>query len=229
MTAEQWLVCKNPDTMLALARGNRDKISSRKLRLFAALCCRQVWDLLNDERSRRAVEVAERWAEGSATRQQVEEAAANARDAVHYGWMLWHDLHHASDNARTAAGMAAAFSVGVTSKTSNRAARLTAEQVVHALTWKSTHGLSDGKTGPARTVVCDLFRHVVGNPFRSHPRSWPSTVVQLAESVSNGQDCAFALHDALLESGHAELAEHFLKEKWHPKGCWVVDVILGRK
>ena len=45
----------------------------------------------------------------------------------------------------------------------------------------------------------------------------------------DGQDRAFALHDALLEAGHAELAEHFRQETWHPKGCWVVDLILGRK
>jgi hypothetical protein len=58
--------------------------------------------------------------------------------------------------------------------------------------------------------------------------SWPSTVVQLAESVYAGQDCAFALHDALVEAGHAELAEHFREEKSHPKGCWVVDLVLGK-
>jgi hypothetical protein len=53
--------------------------------------------------------------------------------------------------------------------------------------------------------------------------------VQLAESLYAGQDCSFALHDALLEAGHAELAEHFREETSHPKGCWVVDLILGKK
>jgi hypothetical protein len=228
MTRDQWLVCKNPDMMLAFARGNRDKISSRKLRLFAALCCRQVWDLLT-ERSRHAVEVAERWAEGIAAREEIAEATNNARQATHDVSLIWRDSSHASENARMAAAIAAAHSVGTASKTANRSARLTAEHVVQALSWKGTRGLSDGKTGPARTVVCDLFRHIVGNPFRSHPRSWPSTVVQLAESLYNGQDCAFALHDALLEVGHAELAEHFRQEEtWHPKGCWVVDLVLGK-
>jgi hypothetical protein len=74
-------------------------------------------------------------------------------------------------------------------------------------------------------------RHISGNPFRPYPSppSWPSTVVQLAESLYAGEDCAFALHDALLEAGHAELAEHFREERSHPKGCWVVDLILGKK
>jgi hypothetical protein len=78
---------------------------------------------------------------------------------------------------------------------------------------------------------CNLVRHIFGNPFRPYPSppSWPSTVVQLAESLYGGQDCAFALHDALLEADHAELAEHFREEKSHPKGCWVVDLILGKE
>jgi hypothetical protein len=35
------------------------------------------------------------------------------------------------------------------------------------------------------------------------------------------------LHDALLEAGHAELAEAF-REPMHPKGCWALDLILGK-
>jgi hypothetical protein len=81
-----------------------------------------------------------------------------------------------------------------------------------------------------RRVLFDCLRDVLGNPFRPYPAlpSWPSTVVQLAESLYAGQDCAFALHDALLEAGHADRAEHFRGEKSHPKGCWVVDLILGK-
>jgi hypothetical protein len=44
----------------------------------------------------------------------------------------------------------------------------------------------------------------------------------------NGADATFALHDALLEAGHPDLAEHFQAEQWHPKGCWVVDLLLGK-
>jgi hypothetical protein len=34
----------------------------------------------------------------------------------------------------------------------------------------------------------------------------------------------------LLEVGCADLAEHFSEAgEWHPKGCWALDVILGKK
>ena len=75
----------------------------------------------------------------------------------------------------------------------------------------------------------DLLRHIIGNPF--HPASalldLPSTITRLAEALHACTDCAFALRDALLESGHVELAEHFT-ERDHPKGCWALDLILGK-
>ena len=61
MTEAEWLVCTDPRPMLEFLR---DKASDRKLRLYACACCRQVWDLLLDERSCTAIEVAEQYADG---------------------------------------------------------------------------------------------------------------------------------------------------------------------
>ena len=76
-----------------------------------------------------------------------------------------------------------------------------------------------------------LLRHIVGNPFRPYavPSFWPSTVVQLAVALYHGENCGFALHDALLKSWHPDLADHFRQEQHHPKGCWIVDLLLGKE
>lgn len=73
MTEQEWMVSEDPAKMLDQARGGMHstfggcRISSRKIRLFNVACCRQVWHLLADERSQKAVEVAERFADGQAT------------------------------------------------------------------------------------------------------------------------------------------------------------------
>jgi hypothetical protein len=79
MTEQDWRKCAEPERMLKSLRG---AVSERKLRLFAAACCRRVWALLRDERSRRAVEVAERHADGRADDQELKAAGEGARAAV---------------------------------------------------------------------------------------------------------------------------------------------------
>jgi hypothetical protein len=105
---------------------------------------------------------------------------------------------------------------------------LSARSLTYVADALQSASVSEGGTDWA-TQQPVLLRHIIGNPFRPYaaPPSWPAPVVKLAEAMYAGEDCSFALHDALLEAGHPELAEHF-REKEHPKGCWVVDVILGK-
>lgn len=73
-------------------------LPDKDLRLFSCWCVRQVWHLLTDERSRNAVEVAERYAVGDAT----EEELVAARDAA------WAAARDAARDAAQAAAQAAA-------------------------------------------------------------------------------------------------------------------------
>ncbi len=59
-----------------------DVMDKKTARLFACWCARQVWHLLTDERSKHAVEVAERYAHGDATDEELAEARAAARAAA---------------------------------------------------------------------------------------------------------------------------------------------------
>jgi hypothetical protein len=78
--------------------------------------------------------------------------------------------------------------------------------------------------------AAQLVRHIFGNPFcpSAAPTDIPSAVSNLAGTLYTGEPCHFALHDALLDAGHAELAAHF-REPYHPKGCWALDLILGKQ
>src|SRR4051794_16571129 len=58
------------------------RASDRTLRLFAAACCRRVWSLLTDERSRTAIDVLERFADGRASEAALAAAAQDAHCAA---------------------------------------------------------------------------------------------------------------------------------------------------
>ena len=85
MTEQEWLASADPRAMLAwltdTTAGPCLLASDRKLRLFACACCRQVWDRLTDGRSRRAVLVAEQYADGQAADGERALAESNARAA----------------------------------------------------------------------------------------------------------------------------------------------------
>lgn len=226
MKEQEWLACSDPYPMLTFLR---DKGRARKLRLFACACCRRVWHLVENDLSRHAVEVAERFADGHISAEELDTIhSATHETALRLDWLeagrnagsaanrtVWTDARdaalRASEQASEAAGIA------------QLGPRGGSHPEVHA---KYAAGLASEKDHQAV-----LLRHIIGNPFRPYPAPdhWPSSVIQLANALYNGEDCGFALQDALLEAGHSALADHFRQEQSHPKGCWAVDLILGKE
>jgi hypothetical protein len=225
MTEQEWMACTDPDPMLAVVRG---KASDRKLRLFDCGCCRRIWHLL-EEQGQMAVIAGEQFADGLITEKELLTAWLANETMIHRREGV--DAIPATFSARVAAGLAGHIPNPYSSPQEDGGCA--AWHAAFALACVIDPNVSVTRAGVARESrkQTDLLRHLIGNPFRAYPAPdhWPQAVVQLADALYNGQDCSFALHDALLEAGHAQLANHFRKEKWHPKGCWVVDLILDRK
>src|ERR1700751_1552893 len=80
MTETEWLTCTDPDRMLDHFRGNLRPFS-RRLRLFACASCLRIWHLIPDDRSQKAVEVAERFSDGLASQKELTSARGFADSA----------------------------------------------------------------------------------------------------------------------------------------------------
>lgn len=111
--ADVWVMAR-PEWVIWIAT-RKGVLTDRELRLFAVFCARQNWDLLTDERSKNAVEVSERYANGEATNEELAAAmdaasdaarAARARSAAVFD-AAWSAAQAAFDSARYAASDAA--------------------------------------------------------------------------------------------------------------------------
>lgn len=222
-----WLHSTDPDLLLHLVR---DKATDRQFRLFACACCRRVWHLLRDERSRQIVKVAEKYADDAVDDATLRDARAAgelvvSRFAAHDGQA---DALHASSAVQLLADANVARGAA---EVAVRAAEAVSYYAVRQRSWPAIEWMKKARlTAEAteRAEQTDLLRHIMGNPFRPTPvfRPWPAIVVPLAQSLYRGEDCRYALHDALLEGGCTEMAVHFAQEH-HPQGCWLLDLILS--
>ena len=193
----------------------RTKGGRRKFRLFGCACCRRVWDLIPPGPCRRAVEAAERYAEGHATKEEMREALGPAVPFLGEG-----------------PGPANRFAV-------HSAFRVAAAESVMAA-WAGTDASSalHGGWVPDDGAFCVLLRDVFGNPFRPEvlQRHWRTAnagaAVHLARAIYDEGtfDRLPFLADALEDAGcdSAALLDHCRGLAPHVRGCWVVDQLLGK-
>ena len=81
----------------------------------------------------------------------------------------------------------------------------------------------------------DLFRDIIGNPFRpvAFDPAWRTeTAVGLAERMYDSRDFSTmpVLADALEDAGcdHPDMLAHCRGGGPHVRGCWVIDLVLGK-
>jgi hypothetical protein len=119
MDEHEWRTCEDPDRMLKFLG---KKYSPRKLRLFAVACCRTVWHMFRDA-GHRAVELAELFADGLVSRDDLDEAGDAALSEQEglvsspythsefnpsYSLALWDPLKATMETSAYAAGWAVA-------------------------------------------------------------------------------------------------------------------------
>jgi hypothetical protein len=229
---------------------NRRAMSDRRRRLFAVACCRRIWPLLTDERSRSAVEVAERWADGTASPAVVKKAqvgataadrAAGGRarkmadDDMTGGWRAW--VECAAAYAATRAVARSRGAAEEASMSAAEAARAAAGLAVVRAGEAGAKADRAGRTGEQeeRKAQAAILRCLVGNPLRParFDKSWrTSAVLDLARHIvtANRFDLMPVVADALEgvhparrhpRSGVTRMDDHDRRVVWFPKDSWV--------
>ncbi len=213
MTEQEWLECNDAEAMVDWLDGNE-----RKFRLFACACCRRIWHWFTDEEaSREAVEIAERFADGGADGQEL--ASANQMA----GSMSYAYCATLADSSSGAFGTAHCIAEALSQS-------YPCEEVESAYLAES---LEQSR----------LLRDIFGNPFRPlsiNPVWLTPTVTNLAATAyeeralpSGELDNArlAVLADALEEVGYdnADILNHLRGPGPHVRGCWAVDLLLGKE
>jgi hypothetical protein len=221
VTEAEWLVATDPVPMLGFLR---ERAGDRKVRLFACACCRALWDDRWPQRSRDVILTAERFADGLATEQELNRsrslACQSAQNAVrhgsrrrfgHSGWAFESLLFLAADAA------------------------LARHQIVYTMTVSYPTKLARGDEGVkalAPAVLRDLFGPLPFRPVTTEPEWRTSAVLDLAGQVYESRNYSLMpiLADALQDAGcdNADVLEHCRRPGEHVRGCWVVDLVLGK-
>jgi hypothetical protein len=231
MTEAEWLGCTNLEKMLKFLPG---KASDRKLCLFACACCRRIWHLMTDQRNRKGVEVTELLLEGLASQQQLHAAMSTVGQAAAEVFNA-----AASAAARVAqhpmrAAMAAIHVYGAVLDAARTEMTAPVNAALHCV-----ECVEDHERASERTAQGGLLFDIFGNPFRPLPPlphavlAWnDGTVRRIAEGIYEERafDRLPILADALLDAGcdNDDLIQHCRSEGPHVRGCWALDVILGK-
>jgi hypothetical protein len=218
VTEAQWLAGTDPAPMLEFLRG---KASSRKLRLLCVTCCHLIWPRLLDKRSRKAVAAAEQYADGLVAEQGLKAA--------------WDAARQAARKSRPSRRRAKYRQVSTPEWDAVSAATADDSLVEYFAPEAVQAVLEAGDPEEPPPPLCPFIRDIFGNPLRpvaADPRWLTSTAVALAQTIYG--DRAFdrlpILADALEDAGcdDYDVLGHLRGEGPHVRGCWALDLVLGK-
>ncbi len=229
--AMKWATLDHPLEMLGLIY---DRVSERKLRLFACACCRRIERLFPDNCLLQGVEVVEQAVDGHGQIEDLDAVSASVES-------VYRATCEPYDPNRYSAAAAAVSSLVRWQPLQNDYGACQPETRTVGLAGEAIRRaeISDRKAeSREHQAQCELLRDIVGNPYRPMTLdpdwlTWNSgTVVKVAQGIYDERafDRLSILADALEDAGcdATEILAHCRGPGSHVRGCWVIDLILAK-
>jgi hypothetical protein len=221
LTENEWQTCKSPDPLF-FDRLNAVGGLTRKLQLWGCGAARLVLSFMDDPRSRHAVEIAERYADGLAT---ASECASAHEDAM----KVW-DERFPNRDPETDSEFAVFVAFQVIACPSDNWAG-----VATLLARTGLPSKLEERFWQNVEMLADLLRDVFGNPFRpvrTEERWLTPQIIELAGLIYEQRtfDRMAALGNLIHDAGCNEPAiiDHCKNTPIHIRGCWLVDLLLNK-
>jgi hypothetical protein len=253
MTEAEWLNDRDAHRMLGYLFTRR--VRTRKWRLVECAFLRFSWAFLTDDRSRQAVEVAERDIDqplNESDLQLVRTEASEAWEAIFEERYADQETRAETGRALAARWAAQALSRGPRVRRIQNGEKMSFLQFLVPLIMQDqedpvTAGISEEIRSRITAAQADVLHDLFGNPFRPRPSVKPlwlrwndGTVARLAQAayeerilpagtLDNGRLAILA--DALEEAGcsNVEILGHLRGSGPHVRGCYVLDLLLARR
>ena len=221
MTEEEWMIATNSEQAILCLNG---KVSDRKLRLFGVECCWLCHHIRNDDASRNRLEIIELYADGAKADADLRAAAADA-------WEVAADYTSVGSGSPEVGSAAwiEQMDKGSAFEAIGFLAHLPSPRLVDTIINLENFASFEYQLRP-------LLREIFGNPFRpvTFDPAWRTdTVLALARQMYASRDFGGMpiLADALQDAGcdNPDVLNHCRGDGPHVRGCWVVDLVLGKE
>jgi hypothetical protein len=237
MTPHEWDSLSDIDQLHKALSPPGLEDEERKWMLFGVACCRRIWELIAHPDARKLVEMVEQFADGAFSQKKYDLAVDKLEEQ-------WEDFHTGRADDSVAVAAKAAINLVLWSQPHN-VSNVTAEAASLDAPARKRRSVLQQEVAAQAQLIRDIF----GNPSRLHALfgapfrpltidpawlKWNNgAVVRLAEAIY--EDRQFQnlpiLANALEEAGCSEeaLLTHCRGSGPHVRGCWALDLLLGRE
>jgi hypothetical protein len=227
MTEQEWLCSGDPEPMLEFLGA---RATARKLTLFAIACCREVFFLTKDHRVKHAALLGEYVADAQGPLEELNQLLLNLQAAGdHLGaWTVVVPMWARSRNSL--------LHVGLFNLASAVASHTVPEVATTEESWDMPWDPAwRGAYLREKAKQARLLREVIASPFLPMTLDTDRVtchVQSLAEFIYHARafDRLPILADALEDAGcdNVDILNHCRQGGEHVRGCWPVDLILGK-